>query len=96
MAATAPAHADAPPRARIPVGSWILTRQPDGHVAVVTGTEAIEIATRAAEGTPGPAVLSMETDQPVHALDVVGTENDPLRGQQWALDKDRCSRARTT
>ena len=87
VAATAPAHADAPPRARIPVGSWILTRQPDGHVAVVTGTEAIEIATRAAEGTPGPAVLSMETDQPVHALDVVGTENDPLRGQQWALDK---------
>ena len=36
--------------------------------------------------TAGPDVLSVQGDEPVHALES-GSENDPMRSQQWALDK---------
>ncbi len=83
-----PAHAaTTAPRVRMPVGTWIVTQKANGHLQVVTGRDAIDIATDAATGTPGPAVLSVQTDQPVHALEIAGSENDPMRSQQWALDK---------
>jgi subtilisin family serine protease len=87
LGAAAPAHADTTPRARMPIGTWVLTKNADGHVQVVTGSDAIEIATQAQAGDPGPVVLSVQTDQAVHSLEIAGRENDPMRSQQWALDK---------
>jgi hypothetical protein len=62
-----------------------MTRTADGRMHVVTGRAAAEAVTDAAQGNPGPAVISVQSDQAVHALG--GGENDPLRSQQWALDK---------
>jgi subtilisin family serine protease len=62
---------------------WALVRSADGHLEVVRGADAATAHTDALVGRPGPAVLSVEQDQPVHALDAA----DPLRPQQWALDK---------
>ena len=87
LGASAPAQASAGPAARIPVGSWVMTQAADGHVTVVTGRDAIEAATESATGAPGPKVLSVQPDQAVHSLEVSGNENDPMRSQQWALDK---------
>ena len=87
LGATAPSYADTAPAARIPVGSWVMTQAADGRVEVVTGRDAIEVATKAAEGAPGPHVLSVQPDQIMHSLDVGGHENDPMRSQQWALDR---------
>ena len=87
VGATVPAHADAAPRVRLPAGAWVMTRTTDGQVNVVTGREALEVTTNATEGAPGPSVLSVEPDQTVHALEIAGHENDPMRSQQWALDR---------
>ena len=70
----------------LPPNAWVVTQTADGHMHVVSGREATEAVTSAADGTPGTAVLSVETDQTVHALDTAG-ENDPLRYQQWGLDR---------
>ena len=87
LGTTVPAHADAAPRVRLPAGAWVMTRTTDGQVNVVTGREALEVTTNATEGAPGPSVLSVEPDQTVHALEIAGHENDPMRSQQWALDR---------
>jgi type VII secretion-associated serine protease mycosin len=88
LGATAPAHADAATsRVRIPAGAWAMTQAADGHLAVVTGRTALEDITKAADGGTGPQVLSVQPDQVVHSLELAGHENDPLRSQQWALDK---------
>jgi subtilisin family serine protease len=65
--------------------AWVVAQTDDGHLQVVTGDAADQLVDRAASGAPGPEVLSVDTDQPVHALDA--GENDPLRSQQWALDR---------
>ncbi|MDQ1434764.1 MAG: hypothetical protein QOF59_1580, partial [Actinomycetota bacterium] len=59
---------------------WSLVRRSDGHVEVVRG-EAV-----AGSQLSDPAVLSVETDVAEHALVGAG-ENDPMRTQQWALDR---------
>ena len=64
-----------------------MTQGADGHLAVVTGRAALEAATNAADGSNGPKVLSVQPDQAVHSLELAGHENDPMRSQQWALDK---------
>ena len=63
-----------------------MTQAADGHVDVATGPDATQVATDAADGT-GPAVISVQPDQVVHSLAIAGHENDPMRGQQWALDR---------
>jgi len=83
----APARATNPTGVPIPDHAWLVTQTADGHLHVVTGRAATELATNAALGNPGPRVLSVQSDVPVHALEVAGTENDPMRPQQWALDK---------
>jgi serine protease len=89
LGATAPAHADvaATSRVRIPAGAWVMTKSADGHLAVVTGRAALEAATESADGTPGTNVLSVQPEQAVHSLELAGHENDPMRSQQWALNK---------
>jgi serine protease len=87
LGTAAPAHAQSTPRPRMPVGTWILARTPDGHMRVVTGSDAISLATDAANGAPDPTVLSVQTDQHVQSLEVARSENDPMRSQQWGLDK---------
>jgi type VII secretion-associated serine protease mycosin len=80
--------APAPAAARIsdpgrPAGAarrWSLVRGSDGHVAVVRG-DAV-----AGPQVSDPAVLSVETDVAEHSLAGAG-ENDPMRAQQWALDR---------
>src|SRR5580698_3387270 len=69
LGATAPAHADvaATSRVRIPAGAWVMTQAADGHLAVVTGRTALEDATKAADGSTGPQVLSVQPDQVVHS-----------------------------
>ena len=59
---------------------WSLVRQADGHLAVVRG-EAV-----AGLELSDPDVLSVETDVAEHTLAGIG-ENDPMRAQQWALDR---------
>ena len=52
---------------------------------MVTGHAADSLAATDADGSSsGTTVLSVQRDQTVHALE---TENDPMRPQQWALDK---------
>ena len=89
LGAAAPAHAEvaAASRVRIPAGAWVMTQGAGGHLAVVTGRAALEAATNAADGSNGPKVLSVQPDQAVHSLELAGHENDPMRSQQWALDK---------
>jgi len=82
-----PARADAALSPAIPAHAWAVTQTADGHMQVVTGPAATELATNAAQGDAGADVLSVEGDAPVHALEVPGSENDPMRSQQWALDK---------
>jgi len=78
-----PARAQDPDPVDLPGNAWIVTQAADGRVQVVTGDAAEEVVERDAAGVPGPEVLSVETDQTMHALGV----NDPLRSQQWALDR---------
>jgi type VII secretion-associated serine protease mycosin len=80
-----PARAAESDAAALPKNAWVVAQTDDGHLQVVTGAAAGELVDRDASGAPGPDVLSVEADQPVHALG--GSENDPLRSQQWALDR---------
>ena len=80
-----PARAAGSDAAALPKNAWVVAQTDDGHLQVVTGDAADQLVDRAASGAPGPEVLSVDTDQPVHALDA--GENDPLRSQQWALDR---------
>ena len=87
LGTVAPALADtAGPPPALPDNAYVVTQAADGQLQVVTGNEASEVVDNAADGRPGPAVLSVQPDQAVHALDA-GGENDPLRSQQWALDR---------
>ena len=72
---------------RCPIAAWVVTQAADGRLQVLTGRDATELATEAASGVPGTGVVSVQPDQTVHALEVAGSENDPMRSQQWALDK---------
>ena len=68
-----------------PANVWAVAQDADGHLHVV----AAGLPTRSSTTRARPArtrVLSVETDEAVHALDTAG-ENDPMRGQQWALDQ---------
>jgi type VII secretion-associated serine protease mycosin len=87
LGGAAPVRADTAGAVPVPAHPWVLTETADGDLQVVTGRAATELATNAANGDPGPKVLSVQSDVPVHALEVAGSENDPLRPQQWALDK---------
>ncbi len=80
-----PARAEDPARVSLPDNAWVVAQTADGHLQVVTGHAADQLVENDAAGVPGPAVLSVEPDQTMHALDA--GENDPLRPQQWALDK---------
>jgi len=86
FAATGPARA-ASPNVPIPDHPWVVAQTTDGHLQVFTGRAADELAARPATATPGLRVLSVQGDETVHALEVAGSENDPIRPQQWALDK---------
>jgi type VII secretion-associated serine protease mycosin len=81
----APVSGDAP--VDIPANSYAVTQAPDGQLAVVSGDDTTEVGGNASStDTPAPAVLSVQPDQEVHALGT-GGENDPMRSQQWALDR---------
>jgi type VII secretion-associated serine protease mycosin len=66
-----------------PDNVWALVRQADGDVEVLHGDDALTTAYDDAHNRTDADVLSLETETPVQAL---GT-NDPLRAEQWALDK---------
>ena len=68
---------------------WSIVRTVDGHLKVVRGMDASIAAMDASLGRTAETVLSTEQDQPVHAM------GDPLRGQQWALDRVSYERAWT-
>jgi hypothetical protein len=78
-----PARAEDPDQVDLPDNAWVVTQTDDGQLQVVTGEAAEAAVERDAAGAPGPEVLSVEPDQAMHALGV----NDPLRQQQWALDR---------
>src|SRR5262245_5584582 len=78
-----PARAEDPGHVDLPDNAWVVTQADDGQLQVVTGDAAETGVERDAAGGPGPEVLSVDTDQPMHALGV----NDPLRSQQWALNR---------
>ncbi len=86
LGATGPARAAGARTPVLPANAWVVTQTADGRMHVVSGREATAVVDDAATGAPGPEVLSIETDQTVHALDT-GGENDPLRSQQWGLDR---------
>ena len=77
VAGTLPAGATDPATAN----TWAVTRSVDGSLHVVKGAQASVAAMDTQLGRPGDRVLSLEQDQPVKAM------GDPLRPQQWALDK---------
>jgi len=85
FAGSLPARAEDPATVSLPDNAWVTARTADGHVQVVTGDAATELVESDQAGAPGPEVLSVEADQTMHALDA--GENDPLRSQQWALDR---------
>jgi subtilisin family serine protease len=60
-----------------------VVRTADGEVEVRRGADALESAWDEVLGRSADDVLSLETDQPVQLLGAT----DPLRPQQWALDK---------
>src|SRR6185437_15783306 len=76
----------------LPAGSWAVTRTADGHLRVVTGKALDQVVSNAAadaetgSDAAGSTILSVQSDQPVAELGTAG-ENDPMRSQQWALDK---------
>src|SRR6185437_4117577 len=69
----------------LPAHAWIVAKDADGHLQVVTGQAAADVVDDAAAGRPAPEILSVQKDQAVSALSA--GENDPLRSQQWALDQ---------
>jgi type VII secretion-associated serine protease mycosin len=78
-------NADASARAQdLPANAWAVAKDADGQVHVVSGQAADQLVNDAEQGRPGPEILSVDTDRTVHALAI---ENDPYRGQQWALDQ---------
>jgi type VII secretion-associated serine protease mycosin len=91
----APARADDPkaqadpPKAQpdpvqdLPAHAWVVAKDADGQLHVVSGEAARELVSDSEHGRPGPELLSVQSDRTVHALG----ENDPLRPQQWALDR---------
>jgi subtilisin family serine protease len=87
LGAAAPATADnasvPAPERDLPAHAWVVAKDADGHLQVVRGRAADQLVDDAAAGRPGPQLLSVQSDRPVQAL---GT-NDPLRSQQWALDR---------
>jgi len=83
-----PATADdtaSAPAPDLPANAWVVAKDADGHLQVVTGAAAGQLVDDAAAGLPTPEVLSVQRDQTVSALSA--GENDPLRSQQWALDQ---------
>jgi serine protease len=82
-----PARADGNSAVPVPDHAWVVTQATDGRLQVRTGREATELATQAASGVPDTGVVSVQPDQTVHALEIAGTENDPMRSQQWGLDQ---------
>jgi subtilisin family serine protease len=86
MAVPAPADtADAAPAPQLPANAWVVAREADGGLQVVTGDAADKLVADVAAGRPAPEVLSVQADQTVSALSA--GENDPMRSQQWALDQ---------
>ena len=80
----APARADGPiakPAQDLPAHVWAVAKDADGHLHVVGGRAAGQLVDDAEHGRPGPELLSVQGDGAVHAL------GDPLRSQQWALDR---------
>jgi type VII secretion-associated serine protease mycosin len=63
-------------------GLWAVTRDAGGHLHVARGIQAAVDEMDNRFGRQTDAVLSEEQDAPVHLL----ATNDPLRGDQWALN----------
>ena len=55
--------------------------------AVLVVPIAVLGATACAQARDGAASAHLPKEQVVHALEIPGSENDPLRPQQWALDR---------
>ena len=78
--------ASSAPAQDLPANAWVVAKDADGHLQVVSGREAGQLVNDAEHGRPGPELLSVQSDRTVQALGTAG-ENDPLRSQQWALDQ---------
>ncbi len=77
MSVASPAGATDPSLAR----RWALTRTSDGHLQVVRGIKVAIAQSDADLGRTSTKVLSVEDDAQVGVL------GDPMRSDQWALDK---------
>src|SRR5689334_16279615 len=63
-------------------GLWAVTRDSGGHLHVARGINAAVAKMDNQLGRQSEVVLTEEVDAPVHLL----ATNDPLRGDQWALN----------
>src|SRR4051812_29275472 len=72
----------------VPADARAIARTSDGQLQVVTGSKDVGalIEDQADGDAAAPDVLSIQADRPVQALGSAG-ENDPMRSQQWALDR---------
>ncbi len=77
LAGGTPARADDAATARL----WAVTRRSDGTMRVVRGVRAAIARMDMRLGRTETQVVTTEDEQPVHQL------GDPMRNQQWALDK---------
>ncbi len=77
LGAGMPAAGAAPGTAKL----WAVVRQADGHLKVLKGLDAAIARQDAQLGRDEQQLLSVEEASPVHSL------GDPLRPQQWALDR---------
>src|SRR5436190_2534193 len=77
LGVASPAGATDPSLAR----RWALTRTSDGHLQVVRGIKVAIAQADADLGRTSTSVVSVEDDA------TVGVLGDPMRSDQWALDK---------
>jgi type VII secretion-associated serine protease mycosin len=80
LATSGPAQAAAP---GVSSHFWAVIQDAHGRLHVVRGEDAALAITGSRIGTTSTHVISSEMDQTEHALG----ENDPLRPQQWALNR---------
>ncbi|MDQ1508488.1 MAG: hypothetical protein QOG50_332 [Actinomycetota bacterium] len=86
LPATADDTSTPAPAQDLPANAWVVAKDADGHLQVVSGRAANQLVDDSQHGRPGPELLSVQSDRAVQALGTAG-ENDPRRYQQWALDQ---------